>query len=119
MAALAIAAGPGNDNVTMDAVGPETYTFDELVRLIAGGLGRQARIVHIPPAVLLLLSRLLGLAVRDVALTKEEIAGLSANLLTSAAPPRCNTRLSHWLADNGRSLGQTYASELARHYRGR
>ena len=119
LAALSLAAGPGTDNVVWDAVGPETYTFDELVQLIAGGLGRQARIVHIPPTLLLLLSRLLGLAVRDVALTKEEIAGLAANLLTSAAPPRCPTRLSQWLAANGRSLGQTYASELARHYRGR
>lgn len=119
LAALAIAAGPGTDNAIMDAVGPETYTFDQLVRLVAAAVGRKARIVHIPPGLLLLLSRLLGWAMRDVALTREEIAGLSANLLTSADPPQCATRLSQWLTEKGGQLGVAYASELARHYRGR
>lgn len=119
LAALATAAGPGTDDVIVDAVGPETYTFNELVRLVAASMGRTARIVHLPPGAVLLLARLLGLLVRDVALTKEEIAGLSANLLTSDAPPQCPTRLSKWLAENGSKLGAAYASELGRHYRGR
>lgn len=119
LAELAVAAGPGTDNIIQDAVGPETYTFDQLVRLIAAEIGRPARIVHLPPGLALALSRLLGLAVRDVVLTKEEIAGLAANLLTSAHPPQCPTRLSRWLAENGSQLGAAYASELARHYRGR
>lgn len=119
LAALAVAAGPGTDNAVMDAVGPETYTFDELVRLIAAAIGRPARIVHLPPLWVLLLARLLGLLLRDVALTKEEIAGLAANLLTSSNPPQCPTRLSAWLSENGNKLGRAYASELGRHYRGR
>ncbi len=119
LAALAVAAGPGQDNTIADAVGPETYTFDALVRLTAAGLNRRARIIHIPPSAVLLLSRLLGLLVRDVVLTREELDGLAANLLTSADPPLCPTRLSHWLAEKGDALGATYASELNRHYRGR
>lgn len=119
LAALAVAAGPGTDNAVVDAIGPETYTFDQLVRLIAGNIGRPARIVHLPPGWVLLLARLLGLLLRDVALTKEEIAGLAANLLTSADPPQCPTRLSDWLTENGNNLGRAYASELGRHYRGR
>ena len=119
LAEMAVAAGPGRDNAIADAVGPETYTFDELVRLVAATVGRQARIIHVAPSMALLLSRLLGLLVRDVVLTREEIDGLAANLLTSAGPPQCPTRLSHWLAENGRDLGAAYASELGRHYRGR
>lgn len=119
LAALAVAPGPGPANHIADAVGPETYTFDALVRLIAGGMNRRVRIIHSPPAVVLLLSRLLGLLVRDVVLTREELDGLAANLLTSADPPRCPTRLSDWLAEKGNALGATYASELNRHYRGR
>ena len=119
LAALAVAAGPGTDNAVVDAVGPETYTFDELVRLIAGNIRCPARIVHLPPMWVLLLARLLGLLLRDVALTREEIAGLAANLLTSPNPPQCPTRLSEWLAENGSNLGRAYASELGRHYRGR
>ena len=119
LAELAVAAGPGQEPLVADAVGPETYTFDDLVRLVAGSMGRRARIIHLPPALVMALSRLFGLLVRDVVLTREEIAGLAANLLTSAEPPRCPTALSHWLAENGSKLGAAYASELARHYRGR
>ncbi len=119
LAALAVAASPGQDNVISDAVGPETYTFDELVRLVARSVQRKAWIVHLPPAWIMLLSRLFGLLVGDVVLTREEIAGLAANLLTSANPPLGTTRFSVWLAENGNTLGRAYASELSRHYRGR
>ena len=119
LAALAVAAAAGRENTVSDAVGPEIYTFDELVRLVARSVQRKARIVHLPPAWIMLLSRLFGLLVGDVVLTREEIAGLAANLLTSANPPLGATRFSVWLAENGNTLGRAYASELTRHYRGR
>ncbi len=119
LAAMAVAAGPGPDNTILDAVGPETYTFDELVRLVAAQLHRRARLVHVPPALALSLARLVGCLVRDVVLTREEIAGLAANLLTSGEPPQGTTRLSVWLTENAANLGAAYASELNRHYRGR
>ena len=119
LAELAVAAGPGQDNTTFDAVGPETYTFDELVRLLAQRVGSRARIIHVPPALALNLGRLVGCLVRDVVLTREEIDGLAANLLFSADPPRAATRFSEWLVQSGDTLGRAYASELSRHYRGR
>ena len=119
LAELAVAAGPGQANTTFDAVGPETYTFDELVRLLAQRLGSRARIIHVPPVLALNLGRLVGCLVRDVVLTREEIDGLAANLLISAEPPRAATRFSEWLRQNGDTLGRAYASELSRHYRGR
>src|SRR5438270_8115869 len=39
VAALAVNAGGGEDSSVTDAVGPETYTFDELVRLVARAVG--------------------------------------------------------------------------------
>ena len=117
LADLAVAAGPGQDNTVTDAVGPETYTFDELVRLVAQRVGSRSRLVHAPPGVALSLSRMVGWVVRDVVLTREEIAGLAANLLVSAEPPLAGTLFSEWLEENGGGLGQAYASELNRHYR--
>jgi len=35
VAAIAVATGRRDDSVVLDAVGPETYTFEELVGLIA------------------------------------------------------------------------------------
>jgi len=116
MAKLAVDAAQAEKNVVLDAVGPEVYTFDELLHLVAGVLGRRARIVHLPPAIALTLSRLIGYLVRDVVLTPEEIQGLMADLLVSQSPPTGTTRLSDWLRQNADRVGARYTSELKRHY---
>lgn len=117
LAAIAVGAASRKENVTLDAVGPEIYSFNELIQLIARTLGRKVRIIPMNPALALFLTRLLGLAVRDVILTREEIAGLMDNLLVSHQPPLGATRLSDWLRENAASVGCGYASELARHFR--
>ncbi len=117
MAEIAVDAGQQDEDLVIDAVGPEAYTFDELVRLIADTVGSRARIVHLKPTMALFLLGLLGYAVRDVVLTGDEIRGLTSDLLVSAGPPTGRTRLSEWLAGNADLVGSQYASELARHYR--
>ena len=54
---------------------------------------------------------------RDVALTRDEVDGLMAGLLTSAEPATGATRLADWLGDNAGGLGHRYLSELRRNYR--
>ena len=117
MAELAIDAAQQDENMVLDAVGPETYAFDELVRLIAGKIGGRVRIIHLSPTLALALSRLIGYVVNDVVLTRDEVEGLMAGLLVSDGPPTGRTRLSDWLAENADSVGARYASELKRHYR--
>ena len=87
------------------------------MRLIREKTGSHARIIHLPPGPALLLSRVVGLFVRNVVLTLDEVAGLTAGLLVSEAPPTGHTRLSDWLDEYASSLGTRYASELERHYR--
>ncbi len=117
MAKLAVDAAQKEENVVLDAVGPEIYTFDELLHLVAGVLGRRARVVHLPPVIALTLSRLIGYLVRDVVLTPEEIQGLMADLLVSHDPPTGSTHLSDWLRQNADNVGARYTSELKRHYK--
>ncbi len=117
LAALAVEAGARDDNFTWDAVGPDIFTFDELVRLIGEKIGHPKPIVHLPPQVALKAAQLISLFVGDVVLTPEEVDGLMANLLVSSEPPRCKTRLGDWLAENRETVGAVYASELARHYK--
>ena len=62
-------------------------------------------------------SRLAGLALHDVLLTRDELRGLMANLLISPSPPNGHIRLSAWLAQNADRVGKRYASELALHFR--
>lgn len=116
MAELAVRAAFEEMDSIRDAVGPEIFTFDELVRLIAAHARSKARILHVPPRAALLMSSVLGAVVRDRILTREEIKGLVAGLLVSPDPPTCATRFSDWLASNADRLGKAYASELARHY---
>lgn len=115
-AELAVAAGDRNENEILDAVGPEIFSFAQLVREIAAGIGRPARLIHISQRLSLFLTQVIGLTVRDLILTREEIQGLMANLLVSAAQPTGRTRFTEWLEKNGTLLGRQYASELERHY---
>lgn len=116
LADMCVELGEKGENIVVDAVGPETFTFEELVRLIAATVGSRARIVHVPPAVALSAAKLIGSVVRDVVVTKDELEGLMANLVVTDGPATGERSLSDWLADNARSVGRTYASEVSRHY---
>jgi uncharacterized protein YbjT (DUF2867 family) len=116
MAELAVRAGSGQENQVRDAVGPDIFSFNELLDLLARILGSRALRLHVPAEVGLALSRAIGLLLGDVVLTRDEVAGLSAGLLVSSAPPTGWTRLEDWLAENRETVGLRYASELKRHY---
>ncbi len=118
LATQAVKAGSQSENSVADAAGPDTFTFEALLRLLASSVGVRARLVHTPPSVGLALTRLVGLLMRDMALTRDEVVGLMDGLLTSGEPPTGTTRLSDWLADNADGLGRRYVSELRRNFRG-
>ena len=117
LADLAIRAANEKHHVVFDAVGPEIFTFEELVRGIADSVNADPKFVHVNPWAALQLLRAMGLLIGDVILTREELEGLTANLLVSAERPAAQTRFSTWLSNNGPSLGRAYSSELQRHYR--
>jgi NADH dehydrogenase len=120
LARICTQAGQARDNTVIDAAGPETMTFEKLVALIRDAVGAHAIILHVPPPVMGVAARALGLLMRDVVLTPDEINGLMAGLLISNEPPLGKTSFSDWLDHTGRSVGHRYANELRRHFaRGR
>ena len=116
MARLLVESVEENGNSVKDAVGPETFSFEELVRLITLRVGRTVRLVHVPTVLAYLATLLAGWIVRDVVLTWEEYRGLMDNLLAPEGPATGETRLSEWLLGNAERLGREYASEVGRHY---
>ena len=116
VAQSAVDAGRRTDNMTIDAVGPETYQFGQLVRLIAKAVGSRTRLLNGPPSLALLASRVMGLALSDVMLTRDELKGLMSNLLISNSVPTGQTQFSNWILENVTILGKRYASEIGRHY---
>ena len=99
-----------------DAVGPETYSFNELLALMKRVLGRRTVVVHLPAGLVLAATGVMGWALGDVILTREEVAGLKQGLLVSHEPPTGTTRLSAWLEENKGWLGTRYMSEVKRHF---
>lgn len=117
VAAICVDAGAADADVVVDAAGPETVSYEELVRLVAAAVGRDVRIAHVSPRLVLALARVAGLLRRDVLLTAEELAGLQAELLVSAQPPLGTAGFRAWVSSNGAELGRRYVSELARNFR--
>ncbi|MBF0526372.1 MAG: NAD(P)H-binding protein [Deltaproteobacteria bacterium] len=116
MARLIVDAVVQPGNTICDAVGPESFSFNELVRLIAAQVGRPARLVHLPMPLAYVATFVTGWFVKDVVLTWEEYKGLMGNLLAPEGPSIGQTRLSEWLAESHEHVGRRYASEVARHY---
>ncbi|MCC6681849.1 MAG: NAD(P)H-binding protein [Phycisphaeraceae bacterium] len=114
LAALAIAESRLSENRTVDAVGPESFTFRELVEKIGQIIGKKRLLLPTPPSLAYAVAWGTGLVLRDVMLTKEEIAGLMAGLLDTTTPATGPTKLTEWAQQNAHVLGVRYASEMAR-----
>jgi len=115
VAALAVAAADGDDSI-IDAAGPETFLFSEMLRLIVTTTRARTCLVRTPPDVGFALTSIVGILKRDKVLTRDEIDGLMAGLLTSESPPTCATSFTAWLGSNAPSLGRRYESELRRNW---
>jgi len=116
VAALAVEAVYRRDDYIVDAVGPDIFTFKEMVQLIGKKIGVSRLLIPFPPRLALVAAQFISLFVRDVVLTPEEVDGLMAGLLVSKDPPLGRTRLADWLEANKDKVGAKYASELRRHF---
>jgi NADH dehydrogenase len=115
LAVLALDLGSLQTNEEVDALGPETFVYCDLVATIGKIIGMPRPIVSIPPWLGLAVARVVGRVLGDVLVTRDEIAGLMADLLyVPGAPSKGTTRLTDWARENARTLGRVYLSELAR-----
>jgi uncharacterized protein YbjT (DUF2867 family) len=116
VAMLAVEAIYSRDDYIIDAVGPDIFTFKEMVQLIGKKIGAKRALIPFPPRLALWAAQFISLFVKDVVLTPEEVDGLMAGLLVSKDPPLGRTCLGDWLEANKDKVGAKYASEIGRHY---
>ncbi len=116
LARICTDAGNATGDIVIDAAGPETMQFRDLVALVRAAVDANPPILHVPPLVMAAAARALGLLVGDVLLTGDEIRGLMAGLLISHEPPLGRIALTDWLNEHTETIGQTYANELQRHF---
>lgn len=114
LAKLAVEQGQAQENAIIDAIGPETFTYRELVTEIGRIIGRKRPLFSMPPTLGYAVGSLVGKLVDDVIVTREEIEGLMADLLYVDSPPAGDTRLTEWAERHKETLGRRYTSELAR-----
>lgn len=114
LARLAVEAAASSEDVVVDAIGPETFTYRELVDVIGAAIGCRRPVWSIPPALGIAVGRIVGAVVGDVVITPEEVAGLMEDLLYTTSPPAGETALSDWVLEHRDDLGRRYSSELAR-----
>jgi len=113
-AALCVRLGDERTDTVIDAIGPESFTFEDLVATIAEATATPFWPVHLPPAAVSVLLQGLSLIARDVILTRDEIDGLMAELVYADGEATCPTHLSDYLRTNADRVGRRYQSELAR-----
>ena len=116
LADLAVQGVYSQENYVIDAVGPDAYTFRDLVKLVGDTIGARRLLIPVPPRMALLAAQFLSLFVDDVILTPEEVDGLMGNLLVSKEPARGKIAFKDWLLENRDIIGKKYASELKKHY---
>ena len=114
LAELAVEQGKAQKNIVIDAIGPETFTYRELVARVGEIIGKRRPILSVPPSLGYMVGWLIGKLVGDVMITREEIAGLMGNLLYVDSPPAGHMKLTDWAREHAPTLGLRYTSELAR-----
>jgi NADH dehydrogenase len=115
LAALMIERGKATDNDVINALGPEDFTYGELVAMIRDSLGLTRPIIGIPPGPAYWACLAIGALVGDVFVTREEIEGLMADTLhVAGASPLGTTRLSDWVRLHKETIGTRYHGEIHR-----
>ena len=114
LAQLAVEQGAVTESRVINAIGPEIFSYRELVATIGNIIGKQRPIISVSPQLGYLACSVIGKLVGDVFITREEIEGLMADLLYVDAPPTGTTRLTDWARKHAATLGAAYASELGR-----
>lgn len=114
LAELAVNQGQEQVNCIIDAIGPETFTYRELVRSIGAIIGKNKPVISVSPTLGYWAGWFIGQLMGDVLITRDEITGLMQDLLYTSSPPIGKTSLTDWASEHAATLGLHYASELRR-----
>ncbi len=116
LASLAVDYSNSSKLETLDAIGPETFEYKGFLQLLSAELNRHIYLMHISPNLGIILGKMIGMFLKDIILTKDELRGLMANKLISNQKPNGHTYLSQWISENKKIIGKQYTSELKRHF---
>ncbi len=114
LAKLAVVQGQEQTNLIINSIGPETFTYRELVHTIGTIIGKNRPIISVSPSFGYWMGWALGKLKGDILITRDEIAGLMEERLYTYSPAVGTTSLTDWAKEHAATLGLHYASELKR-----
>jgi NADH dehydrogenase len=114
LADLAVQQGKETSNSIINAIGPETFTYRELLETIAEIIGKRRPVISVSPMIGHWTGWIAGKFLNDVLITRDEIEGLMTNLLYVDVPPTGKAKLTDWAKENANNLGRKYSNELTR-----
>jgi uncharacterized protein YbjT (DUF2867 family) len=117
VARICVEAARSTQDITIDAVGPETMTFEGMVRRIRSAVGSKSIIVHSPRWVFVTIARFLGIVLRDELMSAAELRGLMDELVATDGPATGEVSFLEWIHKSRETLGRAYVSETKRNYR--
>lgn len=117
LATLCVELGARTDTTVVDAVGPQSVTFRQLVDAVRDAVDSHALVLGVPGPLLTATASLLGVVLRDRLLTREEYQAMADGLADSDAPATGEVVFTDWVHEQGHTLGRRYANELHRHFR--
>jgi NADH dehydrogenase len=86
LAELAVNLGQERSDQVIDAIGPETFTYRELVQNIGKIIGKNRPVISVSPTIGYWSAWLIGKLMGDVLITRDEITGLMQDLLYTSSP---------------------------------
>jgi nucleoside-diphosphate-sugar epimerase len=116
LAALCLDLATREGDLVVDAVGPQSLTFRELLECIRAAVGSGSVVLPVPEHLFPWVTAALGVLVRDRLLTPDEYWAMAKGLADSTAPTTGNIAITDWIAANGDQLGRNYANEIVRHF---
>lgn len=114
LARICVETADRDTDEILNAVGPETFTYREMVEEMAVAMGLHRLIVPLPDSVALAAGRVLGLFLRDIVITRHEISGLRDETMYTGTEPLGTTKFSGWLKSESDTLGRRFVNDLDR-----
>ena len=115
LARICIDAGGASGDMVIDAAGPETMAFRDLVALVRAAVDANSPIVRIPPALMAAAARALGSSLATSCSPRRDPRP-DGRPAVSHEPPLGQIAFSHWLERARHIVGRAYANELQRHF---
>lgn len=87
LAAIMVEQGKSRESSLVHALGPEDFTYRELVEMIGAAIGKNRPIIGVPPWLGFCLAWAIGKLKGDIFVTRDEIDGLMADTLHAPGQP--------------------------------